>query len=106
MRLFLRKLNWLKVNKIEYGEISMDLSPIIEELSEARFLQTGMASINSINSQCCRCLLPVLFVAVYCGWISDINCSLVSSLMSDSSLRPALGLIDHHAFSGAASVIS
>ncbi|KAK2524495.1 Fan1 [Columba guinea] len=40
VRLFLRKLNWLKVNKIEYGEISMDLSPIIEELSEARFLQT------------------------------------------------------------------
>lgn len=84
----------------------MDLSPIIEELSEARFLQTGMASINSINSQCCTCLLPVLFVAVYCGWISDINCSLVSSLMSDSSLRPTPGLIDHHAFSGAASVIS
>ncbi|NWX02427.1 FAN1 nuclease, partial [Caloenas nicobarica] len=40
VRLFQRKLNWLKVNKIEYGEISMDLSPIIEELSEARFLQT------------------------------------------------------------------
>lgn len=47
MRLFQRKLNWLKVNKIEYGEISMDLSPIIEELAEARFLQTGMASINN-----------------------------------------------------------
>uniref|UniRef100_A0A8D0EXE8 Fanconi-associated nuclease n=1 Tax=Strix occidentalis caurina TaxID=311401 RepID=A0A8D0EXE8_STROC len=28
------------VNKIEYGEISTDLSPIIEELAEARFLQT------------------------------------------------------------------
>ncbi|NXP50138.1 FAN1 nuclease, partial [Heliornis fulica] len=40
VRLFQRKLNWLKVNKIEYGEISTDLSPIIEELSEARFLQT------------------------------------------------------------------
>ncbi|XP_010147661.1 PREDICTED: fanconi-associated nuclease 1 [Eurypyga helias] len=40
VRLFQRKLNWLKVNKIEYGEISMDLSPIIEELAEARFLQT------------------------------------------------------------------
>ncbi|NWX29535.1 FAN1 nuclease, partial [Notiomystis cincta] len=39
VRLFQRKLNWLKVNKIEYGEISADLSPIIEELSEARFLQ-------------------------------------------------------------------
>ncbi|NXI68059.1 FAN1 nuclease, partial [Anseranas semipalmata] len=40
VRLFQRKLNWLKVNKIEYGEISMDLSPIIEELVEAKFLQT------------------------------------------------------------------
>ncbi|XP_041274234.1 fanconi-associated nuclease 1 [Onychostruthus taczanowskii] len=40
VRLFQRKLNWLKVNKIEYGEISVDLSPIIEELAAARFLQT------------------------------------------------------------------
>ncbi|KFP76336.1 Fanconi-associated nuclease 1, partial [Acanthisitta chloris] len=40
VRLFQRKLNWLKVNKIEYGEISVDLSPVIEELAEARFLQT------------------------------------------------------------------
>ncbi|NXN93402.1 FAN1 nuclease, partial [Rhinopomastus cyanomelas] len=40
VRLFQRKLNWLKVNKIEYGEISTDLSPVIEELAEAGFLQT------------------------------------------------------------------
>ncbi|NWT86010.1 FAN1 nuclease, partial [Lanius ludovicianus] len=40
VRLFQRKLSWLKVNKIEYEEISVDLSPIIEELAEARFLQT------------------------------------------------------------------
>ncbi|NXC01714.1 FAN1 nuclease, partial [Orthonyx spaldingii] len=40
VRLFQRKLNWLKVNKIEYGEISVDLSPVIEELAKARFLQT------------------------------------------------------------------
>ncbi|NXS06377.1 FAN1 nuclease, partial [Neodrepanis coruscans] len=40
VRLFQRKLNWLKVNKIEYGEISVDLSPVIEELAAARFLQT------------------------------------------------------------------
>ncbi|NWV48778.1 FAN1 nuclease, partial [Daphoenositta chrysoptera] len=40
VRLFQRKLNWLKVNKIEYEEISVDLSPIIEELAGARFLQT------------------------------------------------------------------
>ncbi|NXY90327.1 FAN1 nuclease, partial [Alcedo cyanopectus] len=40
VRLFQRKLNWLKVNKLEYGEISTDLSPVIEELTEARLLQT------------------------------------------------------------------
>ncbi|XP_072201354.1 fanconi-associated nuclease 1 [Excalfactoria chinensis] len=40
VRLFQRKLNWLKVNRIEYEEIAVDLSPIIEELVEARFLQT------------------------------------------------------------------
>ncbi|NWR37194.1 FAN1 nuclease, partial [Tachuris rubrigastra] len=40
VRLFQRKLNWLKVNKIEYEEISVDLSPMIEELAEAKFLQT------------------------------------------------------------------
>ncbi|NWI68735.1 FAN1 nuclease, partial [Todus mexicanus] len=40
VRLFQRKLNWLKVNKLEYEEISADLSPVIEELAEARFLQT------------------------------------------------------------------
>ncbi|NXP25332.1 FAN1 nuclease, partial [Scytalopus superciliaris] len=40
VRLFQRKLSWLKVNKIEYEEISVDLSPIIEELARARFLQT------------------------------------------------------------------
>jgi len=48
VRLFQRKLNWLKVNKIEYEEIAMDLSPIIEELVEARFLQTGMACISQV----------------------------------------------------------
>ncbi|NXG31173.1 FAN1 nuclease, partial [Dromaius novaehollandiae] len=40
VRLFQRKLNWIKVNKIEYGEISVDLLPIIEELVETSFLQT------------------------------------------------------------------
>ncbi|XP_068813981.1 fanconi-associated nuclease 1 isoform X2 [Struthio camelus] len=40
VRLFQRKLNWIKVNKIEYGEISVDLLPVIEELIEASFLQT------------------------------------------------------------------
>ncbi|XP_013812719.1 fanconi-associated nuclease 1 isoform X2 [Apteryx mantelli] len=40
VRLFQRKLNWIKVNKIEYGEISVDLLPVIEELVETSFLQT------------------------------------------------------------------
>ncbi|XP_053128059.1 fanconi-associated nuclease 1 [Hemicordylus capensis] len=38
-RLFQRKLCWIKVNKIEYAEISSDLSPVIEELAGAGFLQ-------------------------------------------------------------------
>ncbi|XP_006136930.2 fanconi-associated nuclease 1 isoform X2 [Pelodiscus sinensis] len=40
VRLFQRKLNWIKMNKIEYAEISADLSPVIGELVEAGFLQT------------------------------------------------------------------
>ncbi|XP_037766704.1 fanconi-associated nuclease 1 isoform X5 [Chelonia mydas] len=40
VRLFQRKLNWIKINKIEYAEISADLLPIIGELVEAGFLQT------------------------------------------------------------------
>ncbi|NWJ04160.1 FAN1 nuclease, partial [Crypturellus undulatus] len=40
VRLFQRKLNWIKVSKIEYGEISVDLLPLIEELVKNSFLQT------------------------------------------------------------------
>lgn len=40
VRLFQRKLNWIKVNKIEYAEIGVDLSPIIEELVHSGFFQT------------------------------------------------------------------
>ncbi|CAM4625230.1 fanconi-associated nuclease 1 isoform X1 [Caretta caretta] len=40
VRLFQRKLNWIKINKIEYAEISADLLPVIGELVEAGFLQT------------------------------------------------------------------
>uniref|UniRef100_A0A8C8VHR3 Fanconi-associated nuclease n=1 Tax=Pelusios castaneus TaxID=367368 RepID=A0A8C8VHR3_9SAUR len=40
VRLFQRKLNWIKINKIEYTEISTDLLPVIGELVEAGFLQT------------------------------------------------------------------
>ncbi|KAM9124666.1 fanconi-associated nuclease 1 isoform 1-T2 [Pangshura tecta] len=40
VRLFQRKLNWIKINKIEYAEISADLLPVIGELVKAGFLQT------------------------------------------------------------------
>ncbi|XP_038602809.1 fanconi-associated nuclease 1 [Tachyglossus aculeatus] len=39
VRLFQRKLNWIKTSKIEYEEIGPDLSPVIEELKQAGFLQ-------------------------------------------------------------------
>ncbi|XP_062998685.1 fanconi-associated nuclease 1 [Elgaria multicarinata webbii] len=40
VRLFQRKLSWIKANKIEYAEISHDLSPVIEELVGGGFLQS------------------------------------------------------------------
>ncbi|KAJ7311273.1 hypothetical protein JRQ81_006887 [Phrynocephalus forsythii] len=40
VRLFQRKLSWIKTNKIEYPEISRDLSPVLAELVQARFLQS------------------------------------------------------------------
>ncbi|XP_063169987.1 fanconi-associated nuclease 1 isoform X2 [Candoia aspera] len=40
VRLFQRKLAWIKMNKIEYAKISSDLSPVIGELVEAGFLQS------------------------------------------------------------------
>lgn len=39
VRLFQRKLSWIKVNKIEYTEIGSNLIPFIEELSQHGFLQ-------------------------------------------------------------------
>ncbi|XP_078055931.1 fanconi-associated nuclease 1 [Mustelus asterias] len=41
VRLFQRKLNWLKVMKLNYDEIALDLTPAIEELRLAGLLQTG-----------------------------------------------------------------
>uniref|UniRef100_A0A2K6GN41 Fanconi-associated nuclease n=1 Tax=Propithecus coquereli TaxID=379532 RepID=A0A2K6GN41_PROCO len=41
VRLFQRKLSWIKMNKIEYEEIAPDLTPVIEELKHAGFLQTA-----------------------------------------------------------------
>lgn len=43
VRLFQRKLTWIKMNKLEYEEIAADLTPVVEELQRAGFLQTGMA---------------------------------------------------------------
>ncbi|XP_010636521.1 fanconi-associated nuclease 1 isoform X1 [Fukomys damarensis] len=40
VRLFQRKLTWIKVNKLEYEEIAPDLTPMIEELQHAGFVQT------------------------------------------------------------------
>ncbi|XP_006903001.1 PREDICTED: fanconi-associated nuclease 1-like [Elephantulus edwardii] len=40
VRLFQRKLNWIKISKLEYEEIASDLTPIIEELKKAGFVQT------------------------------------------------------------------
>ncbi|XP_037590724.1 fanconi-associated nuclease 1 isoform X3 [Cebus imitator] len=40
VRLFQRKLSWIKMTKLEYEEIASDLTPVIEELKHAGFLQT------------------------------------------------------------------
>ncbi|KAM9753456.1 fanconi-associated nuclease 1 [Menidia menidia] len=40
VRLFQRKLKWLQVNKLDYGEISSDLGSVAQELSLNGFLQT------------------------------------------------------------------
>lgn len=42
VRLFQRKLTWIKMSKLEYEEISSDLTPVVEELEDSGFLQTGM----------------------------------------------------------------
>ncbi|CAN9499424.1 unnamed protein product [Ophioblennius macclurei] len=40
VRLFQRKLKWLQVNKLGYGEICSDLGPTAQELVQGGFLQT------------------------------------------------------------------
>ncbi|XP_074256226.1 fanconi-associated nuclease 1 isoform X2 [Saimiri boliviensis] len=40
VRLFQRKLSWIKMTKLEYEEIASDLTPVIEELQHTGFLQT------------------------------------------------------------------
>ncbi|KAJ8249174.1 hypothetical protein GJAV_G00231970 [Gymnothorax javanicus] len=39
VRLFQRKLHWLRVSKLDYAEIGSDLSPVIQELAGCGFLQ-------------------------------------------------------------------
>lgn len=41
VRLFQRKLKWLQVNKLDYGEICSTLGPVALELVQSGFLQTG-----------------------------------------------------------------
>lgn len=43
VRLFQRKLTWIKMSKLEYEEIASDLTPVVEELKDSGFLQTGTA---------------------------------------------------------------
>ncbi|XP_072806761.1 fanconi-associated nuclease 1 isoform X1 [Vicugna pacos] len=40
VRLFQRKFSWIKMNKLEYEEIAPDLTPVVQELQQAGFLQT------------------------------------------------------------------
>lgn len=51
VRLFQRKLKWLQVNKLDYGEICSDLTPVVEELVQSGLLQTGKNNINPLNIQ-------------------------------------------------------
>ena len=44
VRLFQRKFGWIRMNKLEYEEIASDLTPVVGELTQAGFLQTGMVS--------------------------------------------------------------
>ncbi|KAG7473421.1 hypothetical protein MATL_G00095650 [Megalops atlanticus] len=39
VRLFQRKLHWLRVSKLEYAEIGSDLTPVVQELSSCGLLQ-------------------------------------------------------------------
>ncbi|GAB1292179.1 Fanconi-associated nuclease 1 [Apodemus speciosus] len=40
VRLFQRKLAWIKMSKLEYEEIASDLTPVVEELKNSGFLET------------------------------------------------------------------
>ena len=42
MRLFQRKLKWLKVKSLDYEEISKDLGPVAQELVDCGFLEKGL----------------------------------------------------------------
>ncbi|KAG5839385.1 hypothetical protein ANANG_G00204430 [Anguilla anguilla] len=39
VRLFQRKLHWLRVSRLDYSEIGSDLAPVIQELASCGFLQ-------------------------------------------------------------------
>ncbi|XP_078286168.1 fanconi-associated nuclease 1 [Rhinoraja longicauda] len=48
VRLFQRKLNWLKVNRLHYAEVCLDLMPVIDELALAGLVQTG-AELHDVS---------------------------------------------------------
>lgn len=44
VRLFQRKLSWIKTSKLKYTEIGDDLFPYIEELIGTEFLESGISA--------------------------------------------------------------
>lgn len=69
VRLFQRKLKWLQVSKLDYGEICSDLQLVAEELVHGGFLQSGEKKILQMkpilsyiyNLHFLICLLDFLF---------------------------------------------
>lgn len=49
VRLFQRKLNWLKVKKLDYAEVCLDLMPVIDELALAGLVQTE-AELHDVSN--------------------------------------------------------
>ena len=50
VRLFQRKHAWLRVAKLDYPKIALDLKPAIEELQAIQFLQGGMCMVFLLPS--------------------------------------------------------
>ncbi|XP_072408856.1 fanconi-associated nuclease 1 isoform X3 [Chiloscyllium punctatum] len=70
VRLFQRKLNWLKVTKLNYPDIGLDLTPTIEELSLAGLLLTGVLTVSDRYNEAVHSLADVI-TAMTSGFWSD-----------------------------------